>query len=70
MTIPKVFLMASLVAFFFAAAVPATAFAIERMARKRRRFGLAADAQDIGQELGLWFIAVGIMMFASYVWWR
>lgn len=70
MTIPKLFLMISLTAFFFAAVVPAAGFTIERIARKRRRFELASFAIETGQELGLWLLAVGVFMLAAYVWWR
>lgn len=70
MTIPKVFLMISLAAFFFAAVVPATGFMVERIARKHRRFDLASFSIETGQELGLWFLAVGVFMLAAHVWWR
>ena len=70
MTLSKYFFLASFAALFFAAAVPATAFLIARVARKRRRFDIDADAVELGQELGLWFAAVACTMFAAGVWWR
>ena len=70
MTLSKYFFLAAFAALFFAAAVPATAFLIARVARKRRRFDIDSDAVEIGQELGLWFAAVACTMFAAGVWWR
>lgn len=70
MTISKFFLLAALAALFLAAAVPATAMLIDRVARKNRRYSLASFAIEMGQELGLWFLAVGVFMLAAHVWWR
>ena len=70
MTLSKYFFLAAFAALFFAAAVPATAFLVSRIARKRRRFDIDADATELGQELGLWFAAVGMFMFAAGIWWR
>lgn len=70
MTISKFFLLAAIAALFLAAAVPATAMMIDRIARRHHRFDLAANVLDLGQELGLWFGAVSAFMFAAAVWWR